>query len=147
MSINSEPGTSMRTLSCQSSLEPYLQEESTELDVEDHVITSANLPLQIPATNKSEPSVIQMLECNTENRKLFDNKQKSDHKKKERIYRSNSSKQPTSTPTYGTDFKQSCKDDLGYDSIEVIDERRNKNFEKAGLQRSNTTVIYSEYVP
>ncbi|XP_037024222.1 uncharacterized protein LOC119066072 isoform X2 [Bradysia coprophila] len=147
ISINSEPGTSMRTLSCQSSLEPYLQEEeSTELDVESHAITNANLPLQIPTTNKSEPTVIHMLECNIENRKLFDNKQKSDNKKKG-IYRSNSSRQPTSTPTYGTDFKQSCKDDLGYDSIEVIDERRNKNFEKAGLQRSNTTVIYSEYVP
>lgn len=151
ISINSEPGTSMRTLSCQSSLEPYLPEESTELDVDDHAIENANLPLQIPTTNTSEPTVTHMLECNIENRKLFDNKQKSDNKKKG-IYRSNSSRQPTtttatSTPTYGTDFKQSCKDDLGYDSIEVIDERRNKNFEKAGLQRSNTTVIYSEYVP
>ncbi len=87
-----------------------------------------------------------MLASNAENQTLCDNKQKSDNKKKG-IYRSNSSRQPTSTPTYGTDFKQSCKDDLGYDSIEVIDERRNKNFEKAGLQRSNTTVIYSEYVP
>lgn len=85
-----------------------------------------------------------MLESNTENQKLLDNKQKSDNKKRG-IYRSNSSRQPnSSTPTYGTDFKQSCKDDMGYDSIEVIDERRNKNFEKAGLQRSNTTVIYSE---
>lgn len=89
-----------------------------------------------------------MLDCNTENRKLYDNKHKSDNKKKG-IYRSNSSRQPASTTstTYGTDSKQSCKDDLGYDSIEVIDERRKKNFEKAGLQRSNTTVIYSEYVP
>lgn len=88
-----------------------------------------------------------MLECNAETQKLHDNKQKSDNKKR-KIYRSNSSRQPISTPTYlGTDFEQSCKDDMGYDSIEVIDERRNKNFEKAGLQRSNTTVIYSEYVP
>lgn len=85
-----------------------------------------------------------MLEDNTENQKIHDNKRKAENKRKG-IYRSNSSSQTKSTPT--TDFKQSCKDDTGYDSIEVIDERRNKNFEKAGLQRSNTTVIYSEYVP
>lgn len=85
-----------------------------------------------------------MLECKTDNQNFHDNKHKSDNKTKG-IYRSNSSRQPHSKPT--TDFKQNCKDDTGYDSIEVIDERRNKNFEKAGLQRSNTTVIYSEYVP
>lgn len=88
-----------------------------------------------------------MIESNAESQTLHDNKQKSDNKKKKGIYRSNSSRQPNSASTCGTDFKQSCKDDMGYDSIEVIDERRNKNFETAGLQRSNTTVIYSEYVP
>lgn len=89
-----------------------------------------------------------MLEYNSDKQKLHDNKQLKSENKKKGIYRSNSTRQPNTTSTYGaTDLKQSCKDDTGYDSIEVIDERRNKNFEKAGLQRSNTTVIYSEYVP
>lgn len=124
-----------------------MQEESTDLDVDNQTIANAYSPLHVPTNTIFEPSVTRILECNAETQQLHDNKQKSDNKKK-KIYRSNSSRQPDSTPTYlGTDFEHSCKDDMGYDSIEVIDERRNKNFEKAGLQRSNTTVIYSEYVP
>ncbi|KAJ6636732.1 Angiotensin-converting enzyme [Pseudolycoriella hygida] len=136
LSINSEPETSIRTLSCQSSLEPFRGEESVDLYVETHTFADHSLPLQVPKNSIVEPTVFHIIASNAENQRLKDNKQKSENKKKE-IYRSNSSRPSNSLPAHG-------KDDTGYDSIEVIDERRNKNFEKAGLQRSNTTVIYSE---
>lgn len=77
------------------------------------------------------------------------------------LYRSNSSrtfKRPRPKLNLGYDFDQiyfisSNKDDEHYDSINVIDERRKKNFNKfdtAGLVATgeeNTAAIYSEYCP
>lgn len=71
------------------------------------------------------------------------------------LYRSNSSRmykrpKPKLNLDYEFDkiyFISSNKDDEFYDSIDVIDERRNKNFKRSGstgLCRSST-VIYSEY--
>lgn len=158
LSISSEP-TGMRALSCQSSLEPSVPEESPEQQEEqaiDAIIVCNELSSENLVHSVKRPTTLKL---NCGNKTILDDNKTlvSDNKseKQKFLYRSNSSRmykrpKPKLNLNYNFDkiyFISSNKDDEFYDSIDVIDERRNKNFKKSGstgFYRSST-VIYSEY--
>lgn len=144
--MSSEP----RSLSGQSSLDPCLPEESPD-DVD--IAIDKEAPGR-PSNGIKRPDTLS-LKCNNKH-KLDDSSSFTAKAEKQKfLYRSNSSrtyKRPKPKVKVASEFDKiyfisSNKDDECYDSIDVIDERRSKNFKQSGgggFYRSST-VIYSEY--
>lgn len=147
--MSSEP----RSLSGQSSLDHCLREESPD-DVDLAPSGTENEPAARPSNGIKRPDTLPLRGFSKH--KLDDGsniRTKAD--KQKFLYRSNSSrtyKQPKPKVNVASEFDKiyfisSNKDDECYDSIDVIDERRSKNFKQSGaggFYRSST-VIYSEY--
>lgn len=147
--MSSEP----RSLSGQSSLDPCLPEESPD---DADIVTSCTdkEPAGRPSNGVKRPDTLP-LKCYNKH-KLDDGSSFTAKAEKQKfLYRSNSSrtyKRPKPKVKVASEFDKiyfisSNKDDECYDSIDVIDERRSKNFKQSGgggFYRSST-VIYSEY--
>lgn len=139
--------------------------EPTTTNTVEYQVHTTTLTDQFQPTNQNSkrPDTL-ILSCNNQTKLIADSDLDAGtlcRKSQKFLYRSNSSrtfKRPRPKFNLGYDFDQiyfisSNKDDEHYDSINVIDERRRKNFNKfdgAGLVptgEENTAAIYSEYCP
>lgn len=138
LSISSEP---MRVLSCQSSIDPCVPEESPDQEDKDTFPTDLSDSSEKQGQLPRPDSLI--LDCNQEPvRQKF-------------LYRSKSSKsfKRPKAKAAAKEFHQiyfiSSTAEDGYDSIEVIDERRMKNFGTSITVNSSQVekLLYNESMP
>lgn len=160
MSICSEPTVAVRNLSCQSSIEPCVPEEDSP-DVEDQFFPPENgkassitgsTQVIIEPQHKPDSPISSRPDSLILNTTSIDNKvtNGTDNKHPKYLYRSYSTRsfkksKPKPNKLLSNDldriFVISSHDDDYYDSIEVISERRSKNFSKFQNELENVEKI------